>query len=419
MLESPTASGKTLAFTIPMFDMLLTDRNSYAMIIHPMKALTNDQRRQVTDLAKLMTEGRRIESWPYDGDTLEHERKALRERPPSIIFTNPEMIHLSFLGHSNLWLQFLKNLRYIVIDEIHEYRGFFGTNLSLLLRRFLLKLNRLGVNPQLFLTTATCNNPLEHARNLTGQDFKLIQAREKMSPHRVFLFINPQIPDYYFYNIFKLRIAKAAITCLIMDLSTLIFCPSRKFTEEVWRKTKREAEEIGLDFSQIIPYRSGYSPEQRRNIEEGLREGKYKVVFSTNALELGIDIGKLDVCILAGFPDNVMSAWQRIGRVGRDWDKTAYCLYYAFNNAYDQFYAENIDIFLNKPLDEIFIGNNNDELIIKHIPFLLHECEWNINDNNKNILGQTFYDHALYTFHDPSEKYDPIIHGWVKIQSFL
>lgn len=390
VLESPTASGKTLSFCIPLFDCLLKDSNAHALMIYPMKAVSNDQRRQIQELANHI-HTQQIESWTYDGDTDEEHRKILREHPPSILITNPEMLHLSFLWWSQQWIKFYQNLKYIVIDEIHEYRGYFGTNVSLLLRRFLLMLQRMGNNPKLFLSTATCANPLEHAEHLTGRKFTLVSAKNKMKPYRKFAFINPRIPNFKFLDIYRFRIARAALACISEDLSTLVFCPSRKFTEDVFRCAKREAEKYKIDICKIAPYRSGYTPDQRREIEDGLRTGKYKVVFTTNALELGIDIGRLDVCILAGFPDSVMSAWQRIGRTGRSFEKTAYVLYYAMNNAFDQFYAENIDAFIQKPLDEIAIGLDNEELIGRHIPYLLHETSWQLSQKDKDALGDAFY----------------------------
>jgi len=285
------------------------------------------------------------------------------------------------------WFQLVRS----VIDEIHEYRGYFGTNCALLLRRFLKMLDRFGNRPQLFLASATCANPEEHAFKLTGRKCTLIKSENNMRPERQFAFINPSsIPDFMFQDIFQLRIANAALACLSKELTTLVFCPSRKFTEDVLSKAKREANMHGYDPEFIISYRSGYTVEERREIEEGLRTGKYKIVFSTNALELGIDVGRLDVCVLAGFPDSIMSAWQRIGRAGRSMEKTAYVLFYAMNNAVDQFYAANLDAFLNKSLDQITIGLDNEELIEQHIRYLLHENSWEIQESDKNILGESF-----------------------------
>ena len=395
VLEAPTASGKTLCFALTMTRCLASDFSSHALMIYPMKAVANDQRRQVEEIVRSYpNQSRDIRSWLYDGDTDDPMRKLLRQEPPAILMTNPEMLHLSFLGHSQAWDRFLRGLRYVVVDEIHEYRGYFGTNLALLLRRFLLMLHRLGSHPQLFLATATCANPVEHARNLTGREFNLVNTGNRMGAPRSYAFVRPRIPDFQFREIYRLRVARAALACLSKELSTIVFCPTRKFTEEILRTARRDAPHFGLDPKCIAPYRAGYSPEARRDIEEGLRGGRYKIVFCTNALELGIDIGHLDACVLAGFPDSVMSAWQRIGRAGRHWDKMAYVLFYAINNAFDEFYAENIDAFLTKPLDEITIGLDNEEVIAKHTPYLLHEVGWQLEEEDKPILSEAFWEHS-------------------------
>ncbi len=196
VLEAPTASGKTLAFAIPMLEQLLADPASHALLLHPMKALSNDQKRQIDELAVRLVGHREICCWPYDGDTEREYRELLRRKPPAILLTNPEMLHISFLWHADKHDAFLRGLRFIVIDEIHEYRGYFGSNVGLLLRRFLLKLERIGTQPRLFLTTATCANPKEHAERLTGRQCELVRATGRMGPERHFAFINPHIPDY-------------------------------------------------------------------------------------------------------------------------------------------------------------------------------------------------------------------------------
>lgn len=397
VLESPTASGKTLCFNIPLLLRLLCDPSSHGLMIHPMKALSNDQRRQFEQLTVGLRDlpGRKIESWLYDGDTLKDHRDALRQNPPAVLLTNPDMLHMSFLGWAEQWESFLRNLRIVIIDEMHEYRGFFGTNTALLLRRFFNKLEDLGARPQIILATATWANPLEHAQRLTGRSgFVPVRSADHMRPTRHFAFINPRIPDYQFLDIYRLRIARASLATLRQNLTTVVFCPSRMFAESACKLARRDAEQYSLDKNMIVPYRAGYSADDRREIEEGLRTGKYRVVFSTNALEIGIDIGRLDCCILAGFPDNVMSAWQRIGRAGRGWDKTAFVLFYAMNSAMDQFFASNIDSFLNKPLDEIIIGVDNEELMTRHTPYLLHESGWNLNEGRKQIVGDVFWQHA-------------------------
>lgn len=396
VLEAPTASGKTLCFNIPLVLSLLDDPQSHTLMIHPMKALSNDQRRQFEGIARSLVGygNRRLESWVFDGDLDSEHRKLLKARPPAVLFTNPEMLHLSFLGWEEQWRKFMARLKIVILDEIHEYRGYFGTNVALLLRRFFAKLDQLGAHPQIVLATATCGNPKEHAYRLTGRECTLVRAQAAMRPERHFAFIEPDIPDFRFYDIYLLRIARAALACVACGLSTLIFCPSRRFAEEAAKLAKREADKESISPDVIAPYRAGYDAELRREIEDGLRSGKFQAVFSTNALEIGVDIGRLDVCILAGFPDSIFSVWQRIGRVGRSWDKKAYVLFYALNNPFDRFFVSNIDAFLNKPLDEILIGVDNEELMGKHLPYLVYECDGQFTPQLAEYLGRPFYDFA-------------------------
>ena len=226
VMESPTASGKTLAFAVPMLDALLQDRNAHALMIYPMKALAFDQREQLRQLCQPIG----VESWPYDGDTPREERNMLRQSPThtQILLTNPEYLNMSFLAWRDQWEPFLRRLRYVVIDEMHEYRGFFGGNVALLLRRFFLQLERLGSHPRVFLSTATCANPEEHAKNLTGRlgHAAWFRPRNVLRPKRHFIFVDPDIPDYRYRDILQLRVELGvAGRCYRTDLQTLVFCP--------------------------------------------------------------------------------------------------------------------------------------------------------------------------------------------------
>lgn len=393
ILECPTASGKTLCFDIPVIQRLAESKDGHALMMFPMKALARDQVRQFNQLVEGVTHysrAKKIEVWTYDGDTDTDSRRVLRGAPPSVLMTNPEMLHTTFLGHRDKWETFLKNLKVLVVDEIHEYRGFFGTQVSMLLRRFLAFLESIGVHPQVILATATCANPEEHARRLTGRECKLVRADDAWAPRRDFFFIQPSsIPDHDFAGIFKHRIASAALAMEKSGLSTIVFCPSRDFVEDVTRRCHGLADKAGRGRGPISPYRAGYATEDRESIESGLRDGSIKVVFTTSALEIGIDVGKLDVCILAGFPDSTMSAWQRIGRVGRAVGRTAHVIYFAMNNAFDQFYAQNLSAFLQRHLDEIFIGTDNEELMKQHLPYLLAEVGWKRGDAVNGALGDS------------------------------
>ena len=400
VLEAPTASGKTLAFAVPMINRLLKERG-HALMLYPMKAVANDQRQQLFDLLKSAG----LESWPYDGDTDQEHRKLLRENPPSALITNPEMLNLSFLAYNEQWAGFLKNLKFVVVDEMHEYRGYFGSNMSLLLRRLAYHLSLIGASPQYFLATATCANPLEHAENLTGQTFSLVSAQGRLAPQRHFAFVDPlSIPDFQFRNIFELRIRNAALACMEQGKAVLVFCPSRRFAEQCYSSALLECRNRGLDADSVALFKAGLSDRERHGIQRGMRDGSKRVVFSTNALELGIDIGGLDGVILAGFPDTVMSAWQRIGRAGRGWDKDAFVLFYAMNDPVNKFYAANLPTFLKKPLDEIVADPGNEELIANHLPALLYESKGDINPAAEGILGSPMYRVAR----EQADKFRPV-----------
>ena len=333
-----------------------------------------------------------LQSWPYDGDTDPEHRRWLRERPPHILITNPEMLQYTFLAWNEQWEEFLRNLKFVVIDEMHEYRGYFGTNMSILLRRFAHHLSLIGASPQFFLSTATCANPEEHAINLTGQIFELVRVERKLSPKRHFVFVDPSIPDYQFYDIFQLRIRKAALACMALDQSVIVFCPTIRFAERCYNSALRECEEQGMDTGAIKLFKAGITAEEKSAVQRGMKDGSVRIVFSTNALELGIDVGALDGIILAGFPDTVMSAWQRIGRAGRGWDKDAFVLFYAMNNPVDKFHAANLQMFLDKPLDQIVADPTNEELIENHIPSFLYESQGEISAFAEDILGKSFYE---------------------------
>ena len=413
VMESPTASGKTLAFTAPMLHTLLEKPGSHALMIYPMKALAFDQREQIRQICDLLEIG----SFPYDGDTDPEHRKILREHPPHILLTNPEYLNMSFLGNRELWDVFLRRLRYIVIDEMHIYRGFFGSNMALLLRRFFLHLNRIGVSPRVFLSTATCANPLEHAKNLIGdrRDIALVPKKKGgiFRPERNFIFVKPDIPDYRYRDILRLRVVNAGLTFLSEGLQTLIFCPSKRFLESALRDCKSKAEELGLDPSRAVAFHADMKADDRQETQQKIKAKKVDVIFTTNALEVGIDIGGLDGVVLAGFPPSVMSAWQQIGRAGRAWDKKAFVLLYAMNDPIDQFFAGNINAFLDKKLDELVIDPSNIEPIKNHLPSLIAEAEGaaKLKPSDEDILGEAFYQEAVSSNAEPprNKRYTPQI----------
>ena len=387
VLESPTASGKTLAFTASMLDVLKRKRGSHALMIYPMKALAFDQREQIREICQPLG----VESWPYDGDVDDSSKRALKTKPPDILLTNPEYLNMSFLGWRDQWKQFLRNLRYVVLDEMHEYRGFFGSNMALLLRRFFLHLKALGVAPNLFLSTATCANPLEHSKNLTGRDNIEVVTARSFRPRRHFIFVAPKIPDYRYRDILRLRIEKAVIACLQDNLRVLTFCPTIKFLNEVCRAIQNKAKDIGIDPSSVSPFFAGMRGDVRQRIQQKFREGSIRVILATNALQLGINIGGLDGVIMAGFPPSIMSAWQQIGRAGRGWNREAFVLFYAMNDPIDRFFAGNLDGFLNKPFDSLVIDPTNEALINRHLDLINVETGGHVDPSVIPIIGEELY----------------------------
>lgn len=389
VMESPTASGKTLSFAAPMLDVLTRERRSHALMIYPMKALAFDQREQLRQLCEPL---HGIESWPYDGDTPQEHRDAMRKMPPRILLTNPEYLNMSFLAWRDKWVSFLRNLQFVVVDEMHEYRGFFGGNVALLLRRFFLHLARIGSHPRIFLSTATCANPEEHARNLTGRkDLDIVSARDVLRPKRHFIFVDPDIPDYRYRDILQLRVEQASLAVLRDGLQALVFCPTKRFLESAFGKTRAKAEEEGLDPDRVSAFHADLNNDKRQDIQQQIKAGKINIVFTTNALELGLDIGGLDGVILAGFPASTMSAWQQIGRAGRGWDRDAFVLFYAMNDPIDRFFVGNLDAFLNRPFDELVVDPSNEQIIKNHIPSLAEETGGRVSSSEEDILGSSFF----------------------------
>ena len=304
---------------------------------------------------------------------------------------------MSFLGSRESWnkhaegASFLRSLRYVVIDEMHEYRGFFGSNMALLLRRFFLYLKRIDAHPQVFLSTATCANPQEHAKSLTGRDVEVVSARQVLRPKRNFVFVNPEIRDFQYSDILRLRVEKAALAILAEGLQALVFCPTKRFLEAAFTTCQNMAREQGFDPERISAFHADLKSDKRQLIQQELKNGNIQIVFTTNALEIGLDVGGLDGVVLAGFPSSIMSAWQQIGRAGRSWDKDAFVLFYAMNDPIDRFFVGNLNAFLEKPFDELVVDPANEELIKKHLPSILEEAGGQVVPQEEAIIGIPFY----------------------------
>lgn len=369
IITTPTASGKTLAFNLPIMETMIEDEEATALYIYPAKALSNDQLHILENLEKELD----IKTNPrtYDGDTPKDERYGIRQKS-RIVLTNPYQLHLILRWHPQ-WERFYGNLKYIVIDESHYYKGVFGSNVAFLIRRLKRIVNSTyGSNPQFILSSATLANPLELANKLTGEEFVLIDKDASPSGEKDFILYNPFInkkknkrnsksPSMHVETeeIFSYLISK--------NIQTLCFTVSRKMAELIARWSKNEINAVKPKLvDRVAAYRAGYRPEERREIEEGLKSRKYLGVTCTNALELGINIGSLDAVIISGYPGTMVSVWQQSGRAGRSNQKSLAILV-AFENQLDQYFMNNPDFFFDKPHENVFIDLNNSILRNAHI----------------------------------------------------
>jgi DEAD/DEAH box helicase domain-containing protein len=365
VVVTPTASGKTLCYNLPVLNSILQDSSSRAIYLFPTKALSQDQRAELDDVINLLPSGIRIHT--YDGDTPQDARKAIRS-VGQIILTNPDMLHAGILPHHTKWINLFKNLKYIVIDELHNYRGIFGSHLANVLRRLKRIAAFYGSSPQFILCTATIANPAEMAEKMIEQPVILIEDNGAPRGEKYFIFYTPPVVNR-FLGIRRSYISESrrvAGLFLQNGLQTIVFAQSRLNTEVLLTYLKEDIERSIKDEGLIRGYRGGYLPLKRREIEKGLREGKIRGVVSTNALELGIDIGSLDVAVLAGYPGTIASTWQRAGRAGRKTGKSAAVLV-ASSSPLDQFIVNHPDYFFSKSPERALINPDNLSVLVSHV----------------------------------------------------
>lgn len=384
IITTPTASGKTLAFNLPVFEKLETDPAARALYLYPTKALSNDQ------LATLeqMTRFTGISAQPaiYDGDTPQSKRAAIRDNA-RIIVSNPHELHQVLSWHTK-WHPFFSGLQVIVIDEAHRYRGVFGSHIAALLRRLLRLCLFHGSRPQFVLSTATIANPVEFAGKLTGQSFELVG--EDGSPHgrKTFVLYNP------FFDGIGERSAHQEtkdllLSCVKENLQTLCFTGSRKMAELVTLWAREDARHDSYRLADAISaYRAGYLPEERRKLEHQLKNGEMKGVVSTNALELGIDIGSLDSVIISGYPGTMMSTRQQAGRAGRN-GTDSLAILVAMANPLDQYFMNHPDRFFSSSHEHAIVDTANPYIISGHL--LCAAAELPVND----VTDTAFFGESL------------------------
>jgi DEAD/DEAH box helicase domain-containing protein len=369
VITTPTASGKTLCYNAPVLSTILKDPSARALYLFPTKALAQDQLAELHDLANRLLESSdsQIGVFTYDGDTPQDARRSIRGRA-HVVLSNPDMIHSGILPHHPRWAKMFENLRYIVIDELHAYRGVFGSHLTNVLRRLRRICRHYGSTPTFICSSATIANPKELAEALVEQPFELVSESGAPRGEKFFIFVNPPVVNQQLgiRRSYLAETRRIAAEFLKRQLQLIVFAQSRLTTEILTTYLKDDFGSQPGTSEQIRGYRGGYLPQRRREIEKGLREGTVRAVVSTNALELGIDIGALDVCVMAGYPGTIAATWQRAGRAGRRSSRSAAVLV-ASSAPLDQFVVRNPSYFFDAPPEHALINPDNLHILVDHV----------------------------------------------------
>jgi DEAD/DEAH box helicase domain-containing protein len=376
IVTTGTASGKSLAFNLPVLHTLAGDPSARAIYLYPTKALAQDQARKLHELKAPF-----LRHAIYDGDTPREERRQIRQRS-NLILTNPDMLNVGVLPHHRNWGDVLANLAWVVVDEAHVYRGVFGSHVGNVLRRLRRLANAYGTEPRFILTSATIANPVELAERLTGLDFRLVDRDGAPAAERQIAMWNPPLLDEDSgERVSALSEAAQLLAELVQhDVRTICFLKSRRGVELIQKFTRLRLEDAGRpDLAErIAPYRAGYTPAQRREIERRLAEGELLAVAATNALELGIDIGDLDAAICVTFPGTVASLRQMWGRAGRR--NTGLALYVAGDDALDQFFCRHPDEFLDRAVESAILDHESEEIHLPHLVAAAYEMPLSSDD---------------------------------------
>ncbi len=361
VVATPTASGKSLVYTLPVLETFVHDADARALYIFPLKALSQDQKNTFEAFTQPWPKDARPSIAIYDGDTSPHFRRKMRMQPPHVLITTPEMLHLGIVAHHEKWSTFFAGLSHIVVDEAHTYRGVLGAHMAQLFQRVQRIAARYGARPNFVLCTATVGNGQELAQNLLGPAHSpaLIDTSGAPQGPRHFVFLNPQdSPASAAIGLLKAALAR--------NLRTIVYCRSRRMTELIALWASQSQEQSAPWQGKISAYRAGFLPEERRDIEAKMHSGELLAIISTSALELGIDIGSLDVCILVGYPGTVMSTLQRGGRVGRAQQESAVVLI-AGEDALDQYIVRHAKEFFTKAAEKAVINIHNPVILEKHL----------------------------------------------------
>jgi DEAD/DEAH box helicase domain-containing protein len=365
VVVTPTASGKTLCYNLPVLNAILEDADTRALYLFPTKALAQDQLSELHDLSTRRDDCFGV--FTYDGDTPSDARKAVRERG-HVILTNPDMLHTGILPHHTKWTRVFENLKYVVLDELHTYRGVFGSHLANVLRRLARIAEFYGSKPQFICCSATIANPGELAAQLIEREVEVVEENGAPSAEKLFVFYNPPMVNRNLgirrsYLNETTRVAKELLS---RKLQTIVFANSRLHTEVLLTYLQQANRPHPGQPEPVRGYRGGYLPGERREIERGLREGRVRGVVATNALELGIDIGSLDAAVMAGYAGSIASTWQRAGRAGRR--SGASCAVLVASSApLDQFIVQHPDYFFGRSPEHAYVQPDNLEILINHL----------------------------------------------------
>ena len=441
---TPTASGKTLCYNAPVLNAILQDSSTRALYLFPTKALAQDQLAELHTLTQLLgeesrsapdsiatltesTNGNRsherflstdaaphIGVFTYDGDTPSDARRAIRGKA-HIVLSNPDMVHSGILPHHPRWAKLFENLRFVVIDELHAYRGVFGSHLANILRRLQRICRHYGSDPLFICSSATIANPRELAEALVGRPFELVEKSGAPRGEKFFLFVNPPVvnAELGIRRSYLAEARRVALEFLRHNLQLILFAQSRLAVEILTTYLKDAFQGPPAAAEVIRGYRGGYLPNRRREIERGLREGQVRAVVSTNALELGIDIGALDVAVLAGYPGTIAATWQRAGRAGRRTTRSAAVLV-ASSAPIDQFVIRNPSYFFDASPEHALINPDNLHILLDHVKCAAFELPYTDDEqfgreNVQEILGvlseEGFVHHADGQWNWTNESY--------------
>ncbi len=357
VVATPTASGKSLIYNLAVAEALLSDPDGHAMYLFPIKALSRDQLETLNGFFSLLQGPVPLTAAAYDGDTTPYERGKIRRKFPHVLLTNPDMLHYALLPYHDKWEKFWKSLRFVIVDEMHTYRGVFGSHVARIFRRLHRICRHYGSDPRFIFLSATIANPSGLAEQLIDRPITVVDDHGAPHSRRHFVFLEPEEP---MTTVAARLVARAAAS----DIKTIVFTQSRKLTELVHMSVTRMAPKLA---GKVSSYRAGFLAGERRVIEQKLASGELAAVVSTSALEMGIDVGSLDLCILVGYPGTVMNTWQRGGRVGREGRESAIILL-PQADALDQYIVNHPKEFFESRYEMAVADPFNTEILKAHLP---------------------------------------------------